>query len=602
MSGPRINDSVCVGIGVNTESCAGFPYYAAMHNTADSDRLRALIESGIALTGGLELEQVLTRLVRTARSLTDARYGALGVLDEEKRHLSQFITDGMDDATREAIGALPTGRGILGVLIRDARPVRLDDLGSDPRSIGFPDHHPPMHSFLGVPVLASNEVFGNLYLTEKRDGVFTEEDEQLAVMLAAQAGVAIQNARLFEAASSHAAALEQAWSEVESVDDLLGAIVGGRAQDEVLRLLAGQALRSLGCAVVAVALPTHDRLHLRYVAAAGAHADRLEGHEVPVEGSKAGAALMARRTVWVEELDSNPDAYRQTAQVAGVKSVMIIPLVHRFTALGVLMAGVAADGSPLGPNAERLLQAYAARAVLVTQLSELVSAERERGDAVGRLMASEAREESRRETLRRVVDAQEEERRRLAIELHDETGQSLATVLMGLRRLEDAASLEEVRETAAELRETVQNAVQELRALAVELRPKALDDFGLGPALERLVELYGKRTGTTVTTHLAGLEERLPGSAESALYRIAQEGLTNITKHAGATNVSLVTRRDADRMLMMLVDDGEGFDTSLHSDGLGLLSIRERAELLGGSVTIESESGKGTTVAVEIPT
>ena len=168
----------------------------------------------------------------------------------------------MDDATREAIGALPTGRGILGVLIRDARPVRLDDLGSDPRQFGFPDHHPPMHSFLGVPVLAGNEVFGNLYLTEKRDGVFTEEDEQLAVMLAAQASVAIQNARLFEAASSHAAALEQAWSRGRvcrrpSRRDRRAA----GAQDEVLRLLAGQALRSLGCAVVAVALPTHDRLH-----------------------------------------------------------------------------------------------------------------------------------------------------------------------------------------------------------------------------------------------------------------------------------------------------------------------------------------------------
>ena len=580
---------------------AGFPYHSFMSSTADSDRLRGLIESGITLTGGLDLEQVLRRLVATACSLTDARYGALGVVDEDKRHLSQFITEGLNEAARHQIGALPTGRGILGVLIRDARPLRLDDLGSDPRSVGFPDHHPPMNSFLGVPVLAGNEVYGNLYLTEKRGGVFTDEDEQLAVMLAAQAGVAIQNARLFEAASSQAAALEQAWSEVESVDELFTAIVGGRTQAEVLRLLTGRALQSLGCAVVAVGLPTDDRSHLRYVAAAGANAGRMEGHEVPVDGSKAGAALMARRMVWVEELDSNPDAYQETAQVAGIRSVMIIPLVHRFTALGVIIAGVAADGAPLGPNAERLLEAYATRAVLVIQLSELVSAERERADAVGRLMASEVREESRRETLRRVVDAQEEERHRLAIELHDETGQSLATVLMGLRRLEDAASLAEVRETAAELRETVQNAVQELRALAVELRPKALDDFGLGPALERLVELYEKRTGTAVTIHLAGLEERLPGSVESALYRIAQEGLTNITKHAGATRVSLITRRDRGRIRMTLEDDGEGFDTSLHSDGLGLLSIRERSELLGGSTTIESAQGSGTTVAVEIP-
>jgi signal transduction histidine kinase len=451
-------------------------------------------------------------------------------------------------------------------------------------------------------VLAGGEVFGNLYLTEKLGGgPFSEDDEQVAVLLAAQAGVAIQNARLFESASSQAAALEQAWTEVASVDELLGAIVGGRDELEVLRLVTGHALHSLGCASVAIARPTPDRTRLRYVAAAGANAGSLEGHEVPIDNSKAGAAFMARRTVWVEELDTNPDAYQQTAQIAGVRSALIVPLIQGYAAHGVIFAGVAADGAPLGPIAERFLQAYATRSVMVIQLSELVSAERDRADAVARLAVSEVREESRRNTLRRVVDAQEEERRRLAIELHDETGQSLAGVLMGLRRIEEAQRLEDVRQTAAELRETVQNAVQELRALAVELRPKALDDFGLAPALERLTDLYSRRTGIPVSTHLLGLEERLPGPVESALYRIAQEGLTNIAKHAGASTVSLVVRRDGDRVLMILEDDGEGFDPTEHSEGLGLLSIRERAELLGGAVRVESKPGSGTAIAVEVP-
>jgi signal transduction histidine kinase len=239
--------------------------------------------------------------------------------------------------------------------------------------------------------------------------------------------------------------------------------------------------------------------------------------------------------------------------------------------------------------------------VLVLELNQALSAERSRADAVERLVASEIREASRRETLRRVVEAQERERRRLAIELHDETGQSLAAVLMGLRRLEESTDPAAVRATVEELRATVVNAVQELRALAVELRPKALDDFGLSPALERLIDTYSRRTGLTVDSHLAGLEPRLPEPVESALYRIVQEALTNIAKHAGASTVSVVTRRDDARIVMVVEDNGEGFDVSKPAEGLGLVSMRERAELLGGSLRVESDADHGTTLVVEVP-
>jgi len=569
--------------------------------TAPDDRLQALLDAGVAIAGGLELEQILPRLVQSACDLTGARYGALGVLDESGNRLDQFITAGLSDEVRASIGDLPTGRGILGVLITDARPLRLSDIHSDPRSVGFPPNHPPMRSFLGVPVIAGGSVFGNLYLTEKRDGDFTEADEGVAIMLAAQAGVAIQNARLFAEARSHADALERAWTELSSVDELLGAILSGGGRDEVLQLLAQQAVRVIPSAVVGIALPEEDRSVLRYVAAAGERGDRLRGHTVPVGGSKVGAALLARRVVKVEDLDADPDAYAPTGRIAGVSSLLIVPIVRRFEAVGVIVAGDRLTNDALAGDDERLLEAYATRTVLVLELAQALSAERDRADAVERLVASEIRDASRRETLRRVVEAQERERRRLAIELHDETGQSLAAVLMGLRRLEEAGDPAAVRTTVAELRETVVNAVQELRALAVELRPKALDDFGLAPALERLIDTYSRRTGLEVDSHLAGLEPRLSEPVESALYRIAQEALTNIAKHAGASALSIVTRRNGERLTMIVEDNGTGFDAAAPAEGLGLVSMRERAELLGGSLRVESTTEHGTTLVVEVP-
>jgi signal transduction histidine kinase len=577
------------------------PYSPTVSATAPDHRLQALLDAGVAIASGLELDQILPRLVQSACDLTGARYGALGVLDETGNRLAQFITTGLGDAERAAIGDLPTGKGILGVLITDARPLRLTDLGSDPRSVGFPADHPPMRSFLGVPVIVGGRVFGNLYLTEKREGDFTESDEGVAVMLAAQAGAAIQNAHLFAVAREHADALERAWTELSSVDELLGAILSGTPRDDVLQLLTEQAVRGVPAAVIGIALPEDGRTVLRYVAAAGERGERLRGHTVPVGGSKVGAALLARRVVRVDDLQADPDAYAPTGRVAGVRSLLIIPIVRRFEAVGVIVAGDRMTSEVQAADDERILQAYATRTILVLELAQALSAERDRADAVERLVASEIRDAARRETLRRVVEAQERERRRLAIELHDETGQSLAAVLMGLRRLEESSDPAAVKATVEELRATVVNAVQELRALAVELRPKALDDFGLAAALERLVDTYSRRTGLTVDSHLGGLESRLPEPVESALYRIAQEALTNIAKHAGASTVSVVTRRDGARLTMIVEDNGTGFEASTPGEGLGLVSMRERAELLGGSLQVESSAGHGTTLVVEVP-
>jgi signal transduction histidine kinase len=370
------------------------------------DKRRALVEAGIAITSELSLEAVLQTLVRIAAELTDARYSALGVIDRTGRELERFVTHGLDEPARTAIGDLPRGRGILGVLIEDARPLRLDDLTRDPRSVGFPPNHPPMLSFLGVPIMTRGVAFGNLYLAEKQPaGGFTEEDEEIATLLAAQAAVAIENA--------------------------------GSVQ---------------------------------------------------------------------------------------------------------------------------------------------------------------------RDALRRAVQAQEAERRRLARELHDETGQALTSILLGLAAVERAETAEAARAAAGELRDLVVETLQAVRRLAVELRPSALDDFGLEPALRRLGETVREGGELDVQVEARLGEERLPADVETALYRIVQEALTNVVKHAGAAHVSIVLTRKQGSVVVMIEDDGCGFDPAkISRDGLGLLGMRERVQLLDGELEIETSPGSGTTLVLELP-
>ena len=234
-------------------------------------------------------------------------------------------------------------------------------------------------------------------------------------------------------------------------------------------------------------------------------------------------------------------------------------------------------------------------------MTRAIAGERERADAEVLLTREEQREVSRRETLRRVVEAQERERRRIARELHDDTGQALTSVLIGLRLAEDSDDLEGVRATLRDLRETVTASIRDLRSLAVELRPTALDDFGLEPALERLVDTFGRRTGLVIDLHVSGLEVRLGEDIETALYRVVQESLTNVAKHAGATRATVRVDGHDHVVDLAIEDDGRGFEVSGPALGLGLISMRERAELVGGSLRVESTPGQGTTLAVEVP-
>ena len=566
---------------------------------SDETRLAALIEAGTVVASGLDLDAVLERLLDLARALTGAGYAAVGVLNASGSRIERFVTTGVSAAERAAIGSPPVGLGILGTLITDPRPLRLADLSADPRATGFPAGHPPMRSFLGVPVMAGDDVFGNLYLTDKAGGDFTGEDERLIVTLAAHASVSVQNARLYEQARDRARELEEAVRELSSIHDIADAVLAGDPRDDTLRLVAERAQAALGCSQVYIAVPGASTRTLTVVAAAGAGANRLVGIEVPAVSSKIGTAIRARRSVIVDDLVADPDAHQPTVAMLGIRSQVIVPLVHRSQVLGAITAGDEREGHVLTAGDRRILETYATRAVLAIVIARVLSAERERLEAEGRLRASELREAGRRETLRRVVDAQEHERRRIARELHDETGQALTSVLLGLRLIEEVSP--DVGTAVSELRETITAAIQELRALAVELRPKALDDFGLGAAIERLADTYSRRTGIAIDVHVASLGDRLPEDVETALYRIVQESLTNVAKHAGAATASVTVHRRPRAVTAVVEDDGGGFDPAAITTGLGLTSIRERAELVSGTVRVESRPGVGTTIAVEVP-
>jgi len=538
-----------------------------------SDRLRVLVDAGIALSAELSLDVLLQRIVDTSAELTGARYVALGVIDPSGQSLERFLTSGVDDETHAAIGELPRGRGILGVLIRDAKPLRLHDLTEDPRSVGFPRNHPMMRTFLGVPILLRGVAYGNLYLAEKEGGEdFTEEDEELTQLLAIQAAVAIENARLYESSTR--------WlRRFETLSEIGNALASELELEPLLMLVARRLRELVDARVVLIALP-ESPLSLRIAAADGDPGDELLGTSLDLESSKAGRVLERGRSERVDNVLSDPEIDQQVAKRLGVLSGLYVPLLHQGRAIGLIAAHDKAGPDPRFSDEDvRVAELLAARAAIAVDLSQQVS----------------------REALRQVVEAQELERTRLARELHDETGQALTSILLGLKEVEQAVEGEQGRAAVASLRELVVSTLQDVRRLAVELRPSALDDFGLVTAIERLADTYRQQAGVDVDLEASIGEERLPPEVETALYRIVQEALTNVSKHAGASRISIVVRRKGNSAAVVVEDDGRGFDAHARSDGLGLPGMRERVALLGGRLIVESSSGSGTTLAVEVP-
>ncbi|MES1248978.1 MAG: GAF domain-containing sensor histidine kinase [Actinomycetota bacterium] len=533
-------------------------------------RMRRLVDAGIALTSELSLDALLQRLVEMAAELTHAKYAALGVLDRSGAYLERFITAGITPEERDAIGDLPRGRGILGVLIRDASALRLRDLHEDPRSVGFPPNHPPMETFLGVPVALRGVAYGNLYLTEKDGGEeFSDEDEETVQLLAGQAAVAIENARLYEAATR--------WSaQLESLNDVADALIAEFDLARLLQLVVDRLQALIRASAVYIALPSAEGARIEAVSGG----DGINvGMEIP-RSSKTVAIMRRRRSERVDSVIDDPEIDQSSARRLGMRTALYVPLLLRDEAIGVLTARDKVGPDPRFTDEDmRLAEVFAQRASVAVDRSRLVA----------------------RDSLQRVVSAQEIERRRLARELHDETGQALTSILLGLRSVEEAPDEEQRVEAMSALRDLVRSTLQDVRQLAVDLRPTALDDFGLVPALERLTHAFAESTGIHVDFQPA-LTERLPPELETALYRIVQESLTNVVKHARASSVSIVIARRPGSVTVVVEDDGVGFDaSSTREGGLGLVGMRERMALLGGRLTLETTPDAGTTLLAEVP-
>jgi signal transduction histidine kinase len=541
---------------------------------SETDRLRAIVDAGVALASELSLDAVLQKIVETAAELTGAGYAALGVIDPSGQALERFVVTGIDEETQAAIGDVPRGRGILGALIQDAKPLRLENLAEDPRSVGFPPNHPPMRAFLGVPILLRGVAYGNLYLTEKADGApFTAEDEELTTMLSSQAAVAIENARLYEAATR--------WlTQLESLNEIASALASEVELSRVLELVASRLRELVHARLVLIALPVSDGATLVVRASDGEGADEFLGIRLERDGSKTGKVLERRRSERVDSMIDDFEIDQDAGRRLAARTGLFVPMLLRDRAIGVISAHDKESSDARFTDEDvRLAEAFASRAAVAVDLSERVATD----------------------ALRRVVSAQELERQRLARELHDETGQALTSILLGLKAVEDAKDRSDLDAAAGQLRELVVSTLQDVRRLAVELRPKALDDFGLVPAIERLVETFREHTGLDVHLEPQLGAERLPSDVETTLYRITQEALTNVVKHAQARHVSIVLTRREGSVAAVIEDDGRGLGSGADSGGLGLLGMRERIALVGGRLEVESSPGSGTTLSIEVP-
>ncbi len=551
--------------------------------TIDSEErwIRRLLDVGRVLMTELDLAAVLDRMLQTAREITGARYAALGILNSERTELEQFLTSGIDVQTRRAIGDLPRGRGVLGVLIEHPTPLRLPDVGRHPGSYGFPAGHPVMHDFLGVPILIRGQAWGNLYLTEKQGGQFSERDEEAAVILAEWAAVAIDNARTYETSERRRRELEKTARSLEATRDVAVAIGGKIALEHVLELIVKRGRALVGARSLVIMLREGHEL---VVHASAGHIQDMQGKRLPIAGSTSGQVLERRLAERITDIDARLRIAPSEFGVSDAHTALLVPMVYRGEALGVLAAfDRGEDGNMFGEDDEQVLRTFAASAATAVAMAQSVQADR----------------------LRSSLAAADAERRHWARELHDETLQGLG----GLRVLLSSAlrrdDLELAQEAMREAVEQIESEIANLRAIITELRPAALDELGLRTAIEALLDRHREQSGFEIDGELAlpgpsTSDERLIEDLETAVYRMVQEALTNVAKHARANHVRVVVRESGTELLIEVQDDGVGFDMQTTSEGFGLAGMQERASLAGGKLSVES-GPRGTLLTARLP-
>jgi signal transduction histidine kinase len=544
------------------------------------EELTRLLAVGRALVSELDLEAVLKQVLETARELTSARYAALGILDEDKRQLERFLTIGVGEDARRTIGPPPRGHGVLGELIRDPKPLRLPDVTDHPRSYGFPPGHPPMTTFLGVPIAVRGEAFGNLYLTDKAGGeLFSEGDEQLVVVLSEWAGVAIDNARLYANVAQRRAELERAVRGLEATAAISRAVGFETELDRVLELIVKRGRAMTEARSFLVLLQDSEVLCVK--AAAGEIGSEALGMEIPVHSSVVGAAASSGRPELIADLHARV-GHGLEGISAAAESAVVVPLGFRGRAAGVLVAlDRMRDGPAFDAEDEHLLTSFAASAAIAIATAQSVEAER----------------------LRHSMRASEEERARWARELHDETLQELGALKLMLDTARQTQDLGRMTGSIESAVAQIELSIRNLQALITELRPAALDQIGLVPALEALVQRVAATSGMDVEYDIRLKQEtdRLQPEIERTIYRLIQESFTNAVKHSEATGIHLELIEDGGALKLSVSDDGKGFDPQALSAGFGLVGMQERVALVGGAVKVESTPGSGTTVRAEVP-
>jgi signal transduction histidine kinase len=535
--------------------------------TERRDRKDVLLEAGLALASELSLPIVLQRIVDLAVEVTDARYGALGVIADDE--LVEFITTGLSARQRRDIGALPRGRGVLGLLIKEPRPVRLTNIADHPQSVGFPPNHPPMHSFLGAPVQAMGRVFGNIYLAEKRGAdEFSVADQESLVVLATQAGVAIANASLYEETR-----LRERW--LNALRDITNNILNGADSASILVDIAERAreLAKADAATIAIAGSTPDQLVI--TAAVGARASELQGQPVPAVGSISGDVMRTGKPLVLEDVSTDPRAHQRIVQLGRHGPALYVPLRVRGRATGTLMVANLKNGRRFDKQTLQLVETFADQASVAIEYGRAQTDLRRLG-----LM---------------------EERERIAKELHDGIIQSVFAVGMGLQGTAILAGSAETRARIESAVDQLDAVIRDLRNYIFGLRPGILADRHLDEALRELGSEMQKQGGTRVEVEVDAELAATVSSRSHEIVQLTREALSNVARHAQAKYSVVRLAREGSTAVLVVEDDGVGFKVRGSSAGNGLRNMRERVAAMGGNLHVTSKVGKGTKLRLTFP-
>ncbi|MFJ8827751.1 GAF domain-containing protein [Streptomyces sp. NPDC102467] len=525
------------------------------------DRIHALLEAVMSVGRGLDLSQALRRIVEAAVVLVDAEYGALGVVEQSR--LSEFVPVGIDEELWQQIGELPQGHGILGELIRHPEPLRLAELAEHPASYGFPEHHPPMHAFLGVPIRVRDEVFGNLYLTEKRGAKeFDTEDESVLSTLAVAAGVAIENARLYEEGQR-----KERWLAAGA--EVTERLLSGRARADVLRLIVERAREIVNADVGIVVVPVEGAQGLRTALAVGVDAQRYEGLQLPGDDGFVKAAFAGVEPVVSDDIGHDPRSGDNAGHWADCGPAVAVPIEGGEAARGVLLL-VRRSGRVLFTGADtEPLQAFCGQAALVMELAD------------------------RRRDAEQVVLV--EDRDRIARDLHDLAIQRLFATGMTLQSAQRVARQPEVEERLERAVHDLDTTIKIIRSTIFGLRvheggPGA---SGLRARLASAVAAVSATLGFPPALRMEGLvDTEVSDTVADHAAAVVAEALSNVARHARATSVDVHVIVRTGELILTVTDDGEGVAKGAARSGLA--NLEERARALGGSMIVERGPGGGT--------